>query len=376
MSPDELEEMRATVAAFLADRASSRRVREVMVSSDGFDASLWTGLAGDLGLAGVLVPEAHGGLGLDFADAAVLLAETARRPVSAPVAELLAATATLAACDTPEADGLLAEIAASSPVIAIGGCDPAAPRPAARLEGDRWMLSGGDQRIPFAHVADLVLLVAETPAGPAVFAVRPSVQGATVRAHPSLDMTRWFGDLSLDHAAATMVSAPSGGARSSTLLGDLMLIAQAVEAAAGAASVLELTLGYLTVREQFGTVIGSFQALKHRCADHAVAVAGARSTARHAALAAAAVLGGAAGDEPLDVMAALSKSVCADVYLTVAADAIQLHGGIGFTFEHDVHLYFKRAKVSQHCFGHPTMLRRRLAVAAGIGAPSAEPASG
>lgn len=363
MAPEELEDMRSTVAGFLGDAAPIARVREMMAGTTGYDEALWRRLQGELGLAGALIPERLGGLGLTFADGAVLLGEFARRLTPVPMAELLVATTLLSACHTDAADAHLAEIAETATVVAIAGADAAAPLPIAEAGPGGWSLSGRCRYVPFGHVADLLLLSAQTSDGPALFALRADATGLRRPAHGGLDATRPLADIELGGAAAQRVSAASGGGAGAELLRDLVLVAQAVEAAAGAAAALELTVAYLKVREQFGRPIGSFQALKHRCADHAVTVAGARATAHHAAITASAATSGGTADDPLPVIASLAKAVCADAYMTVAADAIQLHGGIGFTFEHDIHLYFKRAKATQHLYGHPAVLRSRLATA-------------
>lgn len=365
MPADELENMRATVAAFLDDAAPMSRVREVM-GLGGFDDAVWGRLRDELGLQGAVMPERCGGLGVGFADGVVLLAEFARRLTPVPFAELLVAGALLDAIGGEAADQLLCQIADAATIVAIGGADPAAPLPSASPTGGGWRLTGGSRYVPFGQVADVVLLAASAPGGDAVFAIHRDAPGLIRRELWGLDATRQLADLELHHVAATRISQQAGGARDAARMRHLVLATQAAEAAAGASVALDLTVDYLTVRQQFGRPIGSFQALKHRCADHAVAVAGARSTAHHAALASAPVPAAVAGGDPFEVIAPLAKAVCADVYFAVAADAIQLHGGIGFTFEHDLHLYFKRAKATQQWYGHPDVLRAGLASAAGL----------
>lgn len=363
MPVEELEEMRATLAGFLDDHAPSARVREIMAGTEGYDASLWRRLADELGLIGAVVPESRGGLGLDFRAGAVLLGEFARRLTPVPFAETLVTAGFAAACGTQAADLLLAEIAEAAPLIAIGGAEPDADLPRAVKAPPGWQVTGLLRYVPFGRCADILLLVAETPRGPAVFAARTEAAGVQRTERRGLDATRPLTDFTLADVASELLADGPGAA---ALLTRLTLVTQAVEAAAGAAASLDRTVEYLTVREQFGRPIGSFQALQHRCADHAVRVVEAGATARHAAASASAEIAGEVPDEPLDVIAPLAKIVCARVYNAVAADMIQLHGGIGFTFEHDAHLYFKRAKATEHLYGQPDRLLLSLAAAAGL----------
>lgn len=366
MPPDELADMRATLAEFLDDAAPMTRVREVMTSATGFDDVLWDRLRDELGLGGATVPERCGGLGIDLADGAVLLEEFAKRLIPVPFAEFLVASAVLTTARTETADALLAEIAESMPAMSIGGADPSASLPVVTPRDHGWAVSGELGFVPFGHCADVVLFAANGPDGEAVYAVRGDTTGVLRTTRPGLDATRPLARIETNHAVAQRISSDAAGPENARLLRDLLLAAQAVEAVAGAAAIFDATVEYLKVREQFGRPIGSFQALKHRCADLAVTLAGGRATARHAIACAAAHLAGAPHDEPLHVIAPLAKAVCTEGFFEVAGEAIQLHGGIGFTFEHDAHLYFKRAKATQHLYGHPDALRVRLATAAGL----------
>ncbi len=355
----ERQDMCRTVAAFLDRHAGSARVREVMAGESGHDVGLWRRGADELGLTAVLVPERCGGLGLDFTDAAAVLAEFGRRVVPTPLPTTLAATAVLARCGTAAADRLLTRIAEDAASVSVAVAEPVAGWEIAAVtttatragdgEGDE--LHGSKAYVPHGAAVDVLLVVARD----GVYAVEGDQPGVTRRGRVTFDQTRRLADVELDGAAAT----PLPGA-DPQLLVDLCLVALAVEAAAAAAACLDMTVQYLKVRHQFGRPLGSFQALKHRCADLAVQVEGAVSTAWYAAEAVA------SGSGELPLVAPLAKLVCADALMAVAAEAIQMHGGIGFTFEHDAHLYLKRGKADQLLFGTAAQLRRRVAGLAGV----------
>jgi alkylation response protein AidB-like acyl-CoA dehydrogenase len=354
--------MRRTVAAFLDRHAGPARVREVMAGEPGHDAELWRRGADELGLTAVLVPERCGGLGLDFSDAAAVLAEFGRRVVPTPLPTTVAAAAALARCGTAAADRLLTRIAEDAASVSVAVAEPAAgwgieAAPSTDLTttavraGERWELHGAKAHVPHGAAVDVLLVVARD----GVHAVEGDQPGVARRGRVTLDQTRRLADVELDGAVATPL--PDADPQ---LLVDLCLVTLAVEAAAAAAACLDMTVQYLKVRHQFGRPLGSFQALKHRCADLAVQVEGAASTAWYAAEAVA------SGSDELPLVAPLAKLVCADALMAVAAEAIQMHGGIGFTFEHDAHLYLKRGKADQLLFGSAAQLRRRVARLAGV----------
>ncbi|QYN39221.1 acyl-CoA/acyl-ACP dehydrogenase [Pseudonocardia sp. DSM 110487] len=352
----ERQDMRRTVAAFLDRHAGSARVREVMAGEPGHDVELWRRGAAELGLTAVLVPERCGGLGLDFTDGAAVLEEFGRRVVPTPLPTTLAATAVLARCGTAAADRLLTRIAEDAVSVSVAVAEPAAgwgieaptteATTTATRAGERWELRGAKAYVPHGAAVDVLLVVARE----GVLAVEADQPGVVRRGRVTLDQTRRLADVELNGAVAT----PLPGA-DAQLLVDLCLVALAVESAAAASACLDMTVEYLKVRHQFGRPLGSFQALKHRCADLAVQVEGAASTAWYAAAAVA------SGSDELPVVAPLAKLVCADTLMAVAAEAIQMHGGIGFTFEHDAHLYLKRGKADQQLYGSSSQLRRRLA---------------
>ncbi|WP_219420150.1 acyl-CoA dehydrogenase family protein [Pseudonocardia nigra] len=359
----ELREMRRTVAGFLDRHADPARVRQAMAGEPGYDPVLWRRGVDELGLGALLVPARCGGLGLDFTAAAAVLEEFGRRLVPSPLPATLVATAVLDACGTPAADALLARIAEDGVSVAVAVAEPEAgwttgsTATTATADGERWVLRGAKHHVVHGAAVDVLLVVARADAGIGLYAVPADAPGVLRSSRVALDQTRRLAEIDLHEADAVQVSA---GPDAVDLLTDLMLTALAVESAAAAKACLAGAVEYLEVRHQFGRPLGSFQALKHRCADLAVTVEGALSTAWYAVRAAA------AGSEELHLVAPLARVVCADALMQAAAESVQLHGGIGFTFEHDAHLYLKRGKANQLLFGSGPELRRRVGRLAGL----------
>ncbi|GAA0727485.1 acyl-CoA/acyl-ACP dehydrogenase [Dactylosporangium roseum] len=361
---EELAQIRASVAEVLDERADLRRTHEVMVGAQGHDPRLHELLTADLGLLGLVVPEHLGGLGVDVAAAAAVIEELGARLVPGALATSL--TAILAARAVgASAEPLLARVVDEQLTLAIAlaedgtGWDLEQTATRASGTGDEWALTGTKTLVIGAEAARVVLVTARDGDGePGVYAVDRAADGVDVWTHMTLDQTRRLSTVHLRGAAATRVDAPGGeGAR---VLLDHVRAMLALESAAAARACLDRTVEYLKVREQFGRAIGSFQALKHRCADLAVAVAGARATADHLVT----TLRTGAATRSHD--AALAKLVCTDTLMSVAAEAIQMHGGIGFTFEHDAHLFFKRGKSAQLLAGSPAVVRAEVAALAGL----------
>lgn len=361
---EELAQIRASVAEILDERADLHRTHEVMVGALGHDPQLHALLTAELGLLGLVVPEHLGGLGVDVAAATAVIEELGARLVPGALATSL--TAILAArAIGASAEPLLARVVDEQLTLAVAvaedgaGWDLARTATRAGGTGDGWVLSGTKTLAVGAEAARVILVTARDAVGePGVYAVDRAADGVEVHTHMTLDQTRRLSTVHLREAAATRVGAPGGeGAR---VLLDHVRAMLALESAAAARACLDRTVEYLKVREQFGRPIGSFQALKHRCADLAVAVAGAGATAAHLVT----TLRTGAATRSHD--AALAKLVCTDTLMTVAAEAIQLHGGIGFTFEHDAHLFFKRGKSAQLLAGSPSAIRAEVAALAGL----------
>ena len=368
----EQRELRDSVRRFLADRAPMSRVRELMETPDGTDRQVWQQAGAQLGLQGIAIPERYGGAGFTFAEQAIVLEELGAALYGGPylASAVLAATALLAASDEAARRELLPGIASGQTVATLafteddGSWDPEAIRLAAtRGEGSPdspWMLDGHKSFVLDGHTADLILVVAAAGPGLSLFAVDPGAAGLDRRVLPTLDQTRKLARLEFDAVPGRLIGAPgeAGGVLGRTL--DVAAIALAAEQLGGAQRALDMAVGYAMTRHQFGRPIGSFQAIKHRCADLLLEVESLRSAVAYAAAAVA------ENSAEVPVVAALAKAYASDVYFHVAAENIQIHGGIGFTWEHDAHLYFKRAKSSELLLGDASYHREHLAERIGL----------
>ena len=230
----------------------------------------------------------------------------------------------------------------------------------ATQQGDGWVLNGTKMFVIDGHTADLVIVAARTPAGVSLFTVVGDAPGLTRTALSTMDQTRKQARLELADTPARLIGTDGQGW---TVLGtvlDLAAVALSAEEVGGAQKVLEMAVEYAKVRVQFGRPIGSFQAIKHKCADMLLEVESAKSAAYYGMWCAAEM------NDELPSVASLAKAYCSEAYFHAAAENIQIHGGIGFTWEHPAHLYFKRAKSSELMFGDPTYHRELLAQRIGI----------
>jgi alkylation response protein AidB-like acyl-CoA dehydrogenase len=363
----EQRELRESVRRFLAERAPLTRVRERMETTEGTDPDVWRQASAQLGLPGIAVPEEYGGAGFSFAEQAIVLEELGAALFTGPylASAVLAATALLASDDEAAKKDLLPGIAAGETVATLafteddGSWDPAAIRLAA-VENRGWRLDGHKSFVLDGHVADLILVVAATGEKLSLFAVTPAAEGLTRRALPTLDQTRKLARLTFSDTPARLIG-EHGAARAvldHTL--DVAAVALGAEQLGGAQRALDMAVQYARVRHQFGRPIGSFQAIKHRCADLLVEVESLRSAVGYAAAAVA------AGSTEVPVLASLIGAYASEVYSHVAGENIQIHGGIGFTWEHDAHLYLKRAKASELFLGDASYHRARLATRIGL----------
>jgi alkylation response protein AidB-like acyl-CoA dehydrogenase len=372
----EQRELRDSVRRFLAERAPLTRVRELMETADGIDPGVWRQASTQLGLPGIAVPEEYGGAGFSFAEQAIVLEELGAALFTGPylASAVLAVTALLASDDEEARKDLLPGIAAGETVATLaftedgGSWDPASIRLAATPDDTGWRLDGHKSFVLDGHTADLILAVAAAGtdgqlslfAVNAVNAVNAGDMGLTRHALPTLDQTRKLARLAFNGTPARLVGEP-GAARAvldRTL--DVAAIALAAEQLGGAQRALDMAVAYAKVRQQFGRPIGSFQAIKHRCADLLLEVESLRSAVGYAAAAVT------ADSTEVRVLAPLLKAYASEVYSHVAGENIQIHGGIGFTWEHDAHLYLKRAKASELFLGDASYHRDRLATRIGL----------
>jgi alkylation response protein AidB-like acyl-CoA dehydrogenase len=367
-SSTEQQELRESVRRFLADRAPISRVRELMETSDGMDEQVWQQAGAQLGLQGIAIPEEYGGSGFTFAEQAIVLEELGAALYGGPylASSVLAATALLAVDDQDARRALLPDIASGQTVATLafteddGSWEPAAITLAATRGDDGWVLDGHKSFVLDGYTAGLILAVARTDAGLSLFAVEGSAEELGRTALPTLDQTRKLARLEFASVAGRLVGAPGDGAAALARTLDVAAIALAAEQLGGAQRALDMAVAYAKIRHQFGRPIGSFQAIKHRCADLLLEVESLRSAVAYAAAAVA------EDSSEVPVVAALTKAYASDVYFHVAAENIQIHGGIGFTWEHDAHLYFKRAKASELFLGDGSYHREKLAERIGV----------
>jgi alkylation response protein AidB-like acyl-CoA dehydrogenase len=243
---------------------------------------------------------------------------------------------------------------------ASGRWDEAGVTITASGAGDSWTVTGEKLYVLDGHTADLILVAARTGAGVSVLAVERGASGLTTTPLSTMDQTRKQARVSFESTPARLIGIDGQGWAAISKMLDLAAVALAAEQVGGAQKVLEMAVEYAKVRVQFGRPIGSFQAIKHKCADMLLEVESAKSAAYYAGWAAA------EDNDELPVVASLAKSYCSEAYFHATAENIQIHGGIGFTWEHPAHLYFKRAKSSELLFGDPTYHRELLAQRIGI----------
>ncbi len=278
----------------------------------------------------------------------------------------LATNALLTSGDTSAQEYLLPGIAAGETIATLaftedsGRWDPEGVTLAATPSGDGWSLNGHKSFVIDGHVAGLVLVVGRTAAGLSLFGVKGDAEGLTRTPLATMDQTRKQARLEFADTPAWLIGTDGGAEPGLRKTLDLAAVALAAEQVGGAQRCLDSSVEYAKTRIQFGRPIGSFQAIKHKCADMLLEVESAKSAAYYAGWAAA------EDSDELPVVASLAKSYCSEAYFHAAAENIQIHGGIGFTWEHPAHLYFKRAKSSELMLGDPAYHRELLAQRIGI----------
>jgi alkylation response protein AidB-like acyl-CoA dehydrogenase len=363
----EQEEFRGAVRRFLADRSPTKEVRRLMATDAGWDAAGWKALNSELGLCAVRVPETLGGHGFGFGEHCIVLEEMGRALLCAPyfASTVLGAGALLNGASAAQQAELLPGIASGDTVATLaaaedrGGWNAAATTLVATKSGSRWRLNGHKSFVLDGHTADLIVALARAPgssgtAGLSLFAVRGDAAGLARRVLPTMDSTRKLARLEFADVDATLLGDEGAGAAAF----DRTMVEAAVclsnEMVGGAARLREDSLAYAMMRIQFGKPIAAFQSMKHKQADMLLEVELAKSAAYYAA--------GALDDGDADAaaMASLAKACASDTYLQTAIHAIQVHGGIGFTWDNDTHLWFKRAKSSEVMFGDANEHRERM----------------
>jgi alkylation response protein AidB-like acyl-CoA dehydrogenase len=345
---DEQAQLAASARAQLARVCPPSRVREIMATPAGHDLALHRTLV-DAGWTGVLVPAGLGGTGLTMLDAAVLLGELGRGVVPGPflVSQVVAVTA-LRAVRSRLAGEWLSKLVTGAAIatVALDG-----PIRAKRVRGGEYQLDGQARFVDYAHVADVIIVAA----GGGLFALPRTARGVTATPLVTVDETRRPCELRLRAVrvppTAALGRAPAAVARTR----DAAAVAIAADSLGGADRALELAVEYVKVREQFGRAVGSFQAVQHMAAEAVARIEPARALLWYAAWA----FDARPREAPL--AAAMAKARCTDVFRDVARTAIEMHGGIGFTWEHDIHLYWKRALANWSAFGDAHAQRARVA---------------
>lgn len=366
---EEQQELRRSLRSYLGRHSDEERVREVMATETGFDVPLWRGLAQELGCQGLTVDERLGGAGATLVEQGIVFEELGRSLACLPYLSTIAlGLDLLRACEGTApvelVEDALTRIAAGDLVTTValvepgGGWDPERVRMVAtRLEGG-WTLTGTKTFVPDGHLAGLLLVVARIDDELAVLAVDAEAPGLEVHQLAVMDQTRRQARVELNGTPAVLLAAGAGELVARSLQRAAALLA--VEQVGAAQRMLDGTVEYVKIREQFGAPVGSFQAVKHRLADVLSDVEAARSAAYYAVVAAA-----EDGEELLEATS-LAKAFCSDALVRTAAATIQLHGGIGLTWEHWAHLYLKRARSSAVLLGSAQEHRERLATAIGL----------
>jgi len=346
--------LRNSARTFLDQRVTPAVVRQLWDDPRGESDTLWKEMA-QLGWLGLALPEAHGGSGLGMVETAIVLDELGRAACPSPYwPTLLAADAIAAAGDDAQKKRWLSAIAVGDARATVAlldadlDWDPEATATRAARTAKGWALTGKKGFVPWAHVADTLLIPARAPAGLALFLVDPAVAGLALEPAPVMDGATRLATATLDGVAVPEDALLGAPGQAGPLLAELLrrgAVGAAAEMLGAARRCLDLAVGYAKVREQFGQPIGSFQAIRHKCADMLLEVENAHSAVYYAAWA----LDARAEDASL--AASVAKAYVGDAARKVCGEAIQVHGGIGFTWEYDLHLYFKRAKALEALYG-------------------------
>jgi alkylation response protein AidB-like acyl-CoA dehydrogenase len=361
------------VRRFLTERSPLSEIRR-SAESGGYDQAVWAQMGKELGLPALGLPEEFGGMGYGPVEVGLVMSELGRGLYNGPYFSSVCLAATiLVEAATPEQCGVyLPKLASGESTAALAFAEPDGPwngavptaGPAARLEqdGGTHRLTGTKTLVVDGATADLLLVTVATEGSNdlTLVAVDPSAEGVTRRALPTLDLTRALAVIEFSGAPATVIGdlGSAGPAFARTLAQAAVYLA--AEQLGGAGRCLDMAVDYAKIREQFNRPIGSFQAVKHRCVDMLTDV----ETSRSAVLLALTAM--ARGDGDLAEVSSLARAHCSEAFSRVAAANIAVHGGIGFTWEHDAHLFLKRAKASEGLLGSPTEHREMLAAAIGL----------
>ncbi len=368
---DEQELLRSTARKFFDNECPSTTVRTLMEAPEGMTPELWKKLA-EQGWLGLIAPEEHGGMALGIVDLVVLLEEMGRAVVPGPFFStvLLGGLAILEAGSDAQKKAWLPKICSGEARATLAWMEPSAELGAAGVtlqaaaKGSGFTLNGTKLFVHDAHTADVIVVAARTSSGQnpedgiSLFLVPKGTPGLAVTLLPTMDQTRKLCEVTLTNVSVgseAIMGAPLAGWKPLARVIDRATVGLCAEMCGGAQKVLDMTVEYAKIRQAFGRPIGSYQGVKHKAADMLVDVENSKSITYYAAWA----MDEDVPEGPLAV--SMAKAYVSDAYRRVSGAGIQLHGGIGFTWEHDLHLYFKRAKGSEFTFGDATWHRERVA---------------
>ena len=367
---DEQTEFRSILRRFLAEKSPTTEVRRLMETEDGYDPDVWRQLSQDLGVTAIHIPEEYGGQGFGFVELAIVLEEMGRSLLCAPYFStvVMAATAILNAGDEEQKRALLPPISAGENRAALafteenGRWDSAGMAMTAKAVEDGYQLDGVKSFVLDGHTAELIVVLARAPGtagdnGLSFFIVAGDADGLSRKRLQGVDDTRKLARLEFNGVSAQLLGSEGAAAAPLTKTLDQAVTCLANEMVGGAEALREQALDYAQLRMQFGRTIASFQTMKHKSADMLIDVELAKSAAYYAA---AAADGDHDGGEELGAIASLAKAGAAEAYMQTAIHTIQIHGGIGFTWDNDTHLWFKRAKSSEVFLGDPSYHRELM----------------
>ncbi len=364
---DELDQFRSALRRFLQDKSPTTEVRRLMATADGYDPAVWRQLSAELALPGIHIPEQYGGAGFGMVELCVVTEELGRALLCAPYfsTAVLAANAILNAGTEAQKTSLWPDLASGERLATLavteldGHWDPRGVVLVATPVADGYLLEGVKSYVVDGHVADLLIVAGRVAgsvgdAGLALFALSADTGGVERRLLESVDATRKIARIDFHGARAALLGDLHDGVKPLIRTLDQAAIALANEMVGGAQALFDSAVNYAKLRVQFGRTIGSFQAIKHKLADMLLDLELAKSAAYYAAQTAA------ADDSEWPALACLAKATASETYRRMAAECIQIHGGIGFTWDNDTHLWYKRAKSSEVFLGQPNYHRELL----------------
>jgi alkylation response protein AidB-like acyl-CoA dehydrogenase len=364
---DEQEQFRAAIRRFLNEKSSPTEVRRLMDTAEGYDPEIWRQLSEQLALPGIHIPEQYGGAGFGMIELCIVTEEMGRALLCAPYfsTTVLATNAILNAGTEAQKLSLLPDLASGVRLAALavtepnGQWDPHSIELVATPVAEGFLLEGAKSYVVDGHVADLLVVAGRVPGtaggdGLALFTLSADSSGVERRLLESMDATRKLARIDFHGARAQLLGNVNDGAKPLVRTLDQAAIALANEMVGGAQVLLDAAVNYTKLRVQFGRTIGSFQAIKHKCADMMMKVESAKALTYYCAWA----LDQGVDEGPL--AASMAKSFTSDAYRFCTSEAIQIHGAIGFTWEMTVHLYFKRARANAVMFGNPAAHRDRV----------------